>query len=96
MAKKKSKIKKRSDKYIEYFDTVIFDKLININDLSYDEILVLEEEMKNNLFFSTNPEFMSYLHRKKAFLEFKMSHPEIEPSEMYPEFVKVYKKKEEK
>lgn len=98
MSKKKSKISnksKRRDRYIEYFDPVIFDKLVNIKDLSYEEILVLEEEMKNNPFFSTNPDFMSYLRKEKAFVEFKMNHPEIEPAEMYPEFAKVYKKKKE-
>ena len=64
MSKKKSKSKKknvRRDKYIDYFDPDIFEKLVNIKDLTYEEILVLEEEMKNNLFFSTNSEMMSYL-----------------------------------
>lgn len=99
MSKKKSKFKNKSkkrDKYIEFFDPVIFDKLINIGDLSYEEVLVLEEEMKNNLFFSTNSEFMSYLYKKKAFLEFKMNNPDIDMNEMYREFVKVYKKNKDK
>ena len=99
MSKKKSKSKskyKRRDKYIEYFDHVIFDKLVNIKDLSYEELLVLEEEMKNNLFFSTNAEFMSYFYKEKAFREFKMNNPDIAPNEMYPEFAKVYRKKKEK
>ena len=99
MSKKKSKSKYKSprrDKYLKYFDHVIFDKLVNIKDLSYEEILVLEEEMKNNLFFSTNSEMMSYLHKEKAFREFKMNNPDIEPAEMYPEFIKVYQKRKKK
>ena len=48
MAKKRVKKKNRKNQYIEQFDPVIFDKLVNIKDLSYEEILVLEEEMKNN------------------------------------------------
>ncbi|MBR2678813.1 MAG: hypothetical protein IKE63_05295 [Bacilli bacterium] len=98
MSKKKSKSKNkkvRRDKYIDYFDPDIFDKLVNIKDLTYEELLVLEEEMKNNLFFSTNSEMMSYIRKEKAFREFKMNHPEIEPAEMYPEFIKVYRKRKE-
>lgn len=96
MSKKKSNKKfKRRDKYIEYFDLAIFDKLVNIKDLSYEEILVLEEEMKNNLFFSTNSEFMSYLYKEKKFREFKMNNPDIPKSEMYFEFSKVYKKRKD-
>ena len=93
MAKKRVKKKNRKNQYIEQFDPVIFDKLVNIKDLSYEEILVLEEEMKNNMFFSTNSEMMSYLHKEKAFREFKMNNPDIEPNEMYVEFIKVYQKK---
>ncbi len=93
MAKKRVKKKNRRNQYIEQFDPVIFDKLVNIKDLSYEEILVLEEEMKNNMFFSTNSEMMSYLHKEKAFREFKMNNPDIEPNEMYVEFIKVYQKK---
>ena len=92
MSKKKSKSKNkkvRRDKYIDYFNPDIFEKLVNIKDLSYEEIVILEEEMKNNLFFSTNGEMMSYLRKEKAFREFKMNNPDIEPTEMYPEFVKV-------
>ena len=93
MAKKRVKKKNRKNQYIEQFDPVIFDKLVNIKDLSYEEILVLEEEMKNNMFFSTNGEMMSYLYKEKAFREFKMNNPDIEPNEMYVEFIKVYQKK---
>ena len=93
MAKKRVKNKNRKNQYIEQFDPVIFDKLVNIKDLSYEEILVLEEEMKNNMFFSTNGEMMSYLYKEKAFREFKMNNPDIEPNEMYVEFIKVYQKK---
>ena len=45
------------------------------------------------MFFSTNGEMMSYLHKEKAFREFKMNNPDIEPNEMYVEFIKVYQKK---
>ena len=96
MAKKRVKKKNRKNQYIEQFDPVIFDKLVNIKDLSYEEILVLEEEMKNNLFFSTNSEMMSYLHKEKAFREFKMNNPDIESNEMYVEFIKVYQKRKDK
>ena len=98
MAKKKSKSKGKSrskDLYLQYFDPVIFDKLVRIKELSYEEILVLEDEMKNNMFFSTNSEFMSYIHKEKAFLEFKINNPEIEPADLYPEFSKVYKKRKD-
>ena len=96
MAKKKSKSKSKSrqrDLYIKYFDPAIFEKLVSVKDLTYEEILVLEEELKNNLFFSTNSEMMGYFYKEKAFIEFKMNHPEIEQADMYPEFAKVYKKK---
>ena len=100
MSKKKSKPKSKGksrsrDLYLQYFDPVIFDKLVTIKDLSYEEILILEEEMRNNQFFSTNQELMSYLRKEKAFREFQMAHPEIEMAEMYPEFINVYKKRKD-
>ena len=48
------------------------------------------------MFFSTNAELMAYLHKEKAFREFKMAHPEIEMAEMYPEFKKAYQKRKDK
>ncbi len=89
----KIKIMAKSKNLYKYFDIEIFTKLEHIKELSDEELLVLEEEMKNNKYFSQNKEMLSYLYREKSYRKFKKTCGLEDEKEIYMEFIKQYSKK---
>ena len=78
----------------KYFDAEIFTKLDNIRELSDEELLVLEEELKSNKFFSQSKKILSYFYKEKAYRKFKKNSNLEDDKEIYIEFLKQYSKKD--
>lgn len=85
----------KSKNLFKYFDAEIFTKIEHIHELSDEELLVLEEEIKNNKYFSQNSEILSYFYKEKAFRKFRKNCDIDNKAEMYVEFLKQYSKKKE-
>ena len=78
----------------KYFDAEIFTKLENIRELSDEELLVLEEELKSNKFFSQSNKILSYFYKEKAYRKFRKNSNLEDDKEIYIEFLKQYSKKD--